>query len=414
MSNNLFNHHSKHIKTAFYLGLGAGIEYYDFAIFALFSEEISQTFFPHTQKLYAHIYTYFIFFFSYIIRPLGGYILGYIGDKYGRKKSFLCSVGILVGATFFMGILPGFSILGVYSTIMFIFLRCLQGLAVGGEIPLAIVFAVEYFPRRVGLAISIIFSFLCLGTLMTYVTYHTIAYMPFSADIFAYWRFAFIIGAFFSLGIYFFRSKILDIPQLISIPKKYVKEKKMIKKLVISIGLIAPIAMLMAQFFIFMPYYLSNFFSIKKEIISKILIIGNIVMLLGCILGGFLNDRKKKSKLYCIYLAFILCCAYFFYNSLKSNGVISSCLWGIYLILGMLASTYTVIVAHNFSPLYRCRGVGLAYNLAYILFSASIPALNLVLIHFWNDSRAPLVLLAISILIGWMSIFYVKKNDGVV
>ncbi len=396
------------MQLALYLGVGAGIEYYDFAIFSLFAKEITLTFFPYKNEMYASIATYFFFFFGYLVRPLGGYIGGLIGDRYGRKVGFLSSAGVLVVATFGMGVLPGAAVGGMGATVLFIFFRCMQGLAVGGEIPLAMVLAVEHFPTRKGLAVGVIFAFLSLGILMTYVTYYGISFI--SIGQIAPWRVAFLLGALFSIAVYFLRKKIHESPLFQKKYPKIQKKNKIYVRLWVSIGLIAPVAMFTTYFLLFMPHYLSTFFAFDASLTHIMFIQGLGVMFFGCVLGGGVNDFWSKKWSYSLLLGVMLLAAYFFYHHLTINILMVRVCFGVICLgLGLLSSTYTVLVVNFFLPWQRCKFVGLAYNLAYTLFSAPVPMLSIALIHFFNEPMVPFILLAMSVMMGWGSMIWYKR-----
>lgn len=77
------------------------------------------------------------------MRPLGGIIMGYIGDNFGRKFALELSITLMVVPGFFMGCLPTFQDVGYLATFLLIILRMLQGLAVGGEMIGAYIFTIE-------------------------------------------------------------------------------------------------------------------------------------------------------------------------------------------------------------------------------------------------------------------------------
>jgi MFS family permease len=175
--------------------LGAGLELYDFLVFVVFASGISHAFFPSSAKLVRLLSVFSIFAVGYLIRPLGGLILGFLGDKYGRKKYFTFSISLMAFATLTMAMLPTYSQIGVASPILFFILRLLQGFSIGGELPGAITFVSEHGGQRIGLACGILFFFLNSGLLLANGFYALLTHILTKETLMFYgWRFAFLLG----------------------------------------------------------------------------------------------------------------------------------------------------------------------------------------------------------------------------
>ena len=87
-----------------------------------------------------------IFAVGFLMRPVGGALIGYIGDRFGRRTALTFSVAAMAIPTFLVGVLPGYHMLGVAAPILLTLLRMIQGLSVGGEYTTSIVFMVEHAP----------------------------------------------------------------------------------------------------------------------------------------------------------------------------------------------------------------------------------------------------------------------------
>ncbi len=120
----------KHCLSAF---AGSVVEWYDFTIFGALTPVLSSLFFPKDLPLISLTKTFAIFATGFIARPLGALILGWIGDRQGRKKALLISLLLVTLSTTSMSMLPVYSQLGVMSTYLLILLRIMQGFGAGGE-----------------------------------------------------------------------------------------------------------------------------------------------------------------------------------------------------------------------------------------------------------------------------------------
>ncbi len=142
-------------RVVFASALGTAFEWYDFFLYATLAPFFASLFFPGGNKSAALLSTFAAYAAGFLSRPFGGLIFGRLGDRIGRKYTFLVTVLVMGAATFATGCLPTFAQIGVGAPIMLVFLRLVQGLALGGEYGGAVVYVAEYFPRNQrGLATS--------------------------------------------------------------------------------------------------------------------------------------------------------------------------------------------------------------------------------------------------------------------
>ena len=131
--------------------IGNALEWYDFAVFGFLAPMIGENFFPSDDPLDSLLGAFSVFAAAFIARPVGGVLLGYIGDQYGRKKALQLSVMMMAVPTFLVGILPTHAEIGILAPILLILLRIMQGLSVGGELIGSITFVAENAPpERLG------------------------------------------------------------------------------------------------------------------------------------------------------------------------------------------------------------------------------------------------------------------------
>ncbi len=123
--------------------VGNILEWYDFALFGFFAVQIGAHFFPAADPTASLLAAFGTFAAGFIMRPVGGALFGWVGDRYGRKQALVWSVMAMAFPSFFIGILPGTATLGLAAPLLLLFFRLLQGLAVGGEYMASAVFLVE-------------------------------------------------------------------------------------------------------------------------------------------------------------------------------------------------------------------------------------------------------------------------------
>jgi MFS family permease len=135
-------------KIIFASSLGTVFEWYDFYLAGSLALYISKTFFSGVNPTAAFIFTLLGFAAGFAVRPFGAIVFGRIGDLVGRKYTFLMTILIMGASTFVVGLLPGYTTLGIISPIAFIVMRLLQGLALGGEYGGAATYVAEHAPRN--------------------------------------------------------------------------------------------------------------------------------------------------------------------------------------------------------------------------------------------------------------------------
>lgn len=125
---------------------GTFLEWYDFLTFATLATYFSILFFPPDNPVAALLASLATFGVGMIVRPIGAAVFGSMGDKYGRRPIFIVTILLMGIATFCVGLLPTYAQVGTLAPALLLFLRLLQGLAVGGEIGGAAVYLTEHAP----------------------------------------------------------------------------------------------------------------------------------------------------------------------------------------------------------------------------------------------------------------------------
>ncbi len=127
---------------------GTAFEWYDFFVFVPLATLISKVFFAGLNEAAAYVFALGAFAAGFAFRPIGALIFGRMGDRSGRKGAFLITVILMGSATFAIGLLPSYRQAGLLSPIAFIFLRLVQGIALGGEWGGAAIYIAEHAPVR--------------------------------------------------------------------------------------------------------------------------------------------------------------------------------------------------------------------------------------------------------------------------
>src|SRR5213596_39230 len=124
--------------------VGTVIEWYDFYIFGSLARVLSQQFFSKANPVSAFLETVALFTIGFLIRPLGALVFGRIGDKIGRKYTFLITLSGMGLSTALIGAIPTYAQIGLTAAFILFGLRLIQGLCLGGEYGGAITYVAEH------------------------------------------------------------------------------------------------------------------------------------------------------------------------------------------------------------------------------------------------------------------------------
>ncbi len=176
--------------------LGTLFEWYDFYLYGSLAVFFGGLFFPPGNDTAALLASLATFGAGFGVRPIGALVFGHIGDRVGRKYTFLITMATMGISTALIGVLPTYAQVGIGSTIALVVLRLLQGLALGGEYGGAATYVAEHVPdARRGYFTSYIQTTATLGFFLSMGVIGTTRIWLGEADFYAYgWRLPFLLS----------------------------------------------------------------------------------------------------------------------------------------------------------------------------------------------------------------------------
>ncbi len=127
--------------------LGTIFEWYDFFVYGTLAALLGRLFFPSDNPTAGLLLSLATFGAGFGVRPIGAMVFGVLGDRIGRKHTFLATITLMGVATALVGLLPTFATAGIWAPILLVGLRLLQGLALGGEYGGAAIYVAENAPK---------------------------------------------------------------------------------------------------------------------------------------------------------------------------------------------------------------------------------------------------------------------------
>src|SRR5947209_130317 len=123
--------------------IGNAVEWVDWAVYSAFAPIFASQFFPSADRTAALLSTLAVFAVGFIMRPVGGAILGAYADRHGRKKGLTLTISLMAGAALLIAICPTYGQVGLLAPLILLIARLVQGFSAGGEFGSSSAFLVE-------------------------------------------------------------------------------------------------------------------------------------------------------------------------------------------------------------------------------------------------------------------------------
>jgi MHS family proline/betaine transporter-like MFS transporter len=396
--------------------IGNVLEWYDFAIYGFFAVEIGRQFFPNESPIAQLLATFGIFAIGYLMRPVGGVLIGHVCDNFGRRAALIASITAMAVPTFLIGILPGYAAIGVLAPIGLTLLRMMQGLSLGGEYPSSMVFLVERAPKgrrgvMGGLASIGAVTGLLLGSS---VGAALAAIMPAEALADWGWRLPFIAGLGIGLIGSLLRRHIAE-----TIPARRTEHAPIVETLREHWRLVARIAGVAS--FNAVPFYLLFVFLVSSMQIvdgfdaATALKINSLSMgtLIPChLLGAWLADRygRKPVMLTAAALGFITALPMFWLMNQPVPALVLSGQIGAAAFIGLFSAVMPALFVEAAPAHVRCTVVALGYNLCLGLLGGLTPFAATLLVERTGNDLSPAFLIMGAAVVAFAAVLTFKET----
>lgn len=410
---------NREIYTTILTSIGAGLEYYDFTIYAMLAPFIGSNFFPSTSPFATLINTFCIFAVGYLVRPLGGMIFGHCGDKYGRKKMLIVAIVLMAGSTLLMGILPNINTAGHYVGLIFVICRLAQGISFGAEMPCSLTFISEHAGKDYrGVNCGIMASFVTIGVLLGSIVVYLLSASLTKSQMFAWgWRIPFILGGFLAVAAYFIRKKTSE--------TRYFKNKGHCCKYPVRTlfvrnfgGIIRGMGIVIFPscfilFFLAIPAYLINIFNFADSDIYFFTMVSYVFTTIVLPFFGWLSDIFGRKKILIMTLLIFILSGYFIFGLLNFKNNISLLLFMLWyqLIISAMAGCYYPLLSELFPTDVRYSGVAVVYNFTYAAASFTPVAVSFIYKTFNNVYSISAFFIVLAV-ISLVSCLFTKEYAG--
>lgn len=388
------------------------VEWFDFYVYSFCSLYFASSFFPSGNSTTQLLQTAGVFAAGFFMRPIGGWLFGYIADKHGRKNSMMISVCMMCCGSLVIACLPTYATIGSWAPILLLIARLFQGLSVGGEYGTSATYMSEVAIKgRRGFYASFQYVTLIGGQLLALLVL-VILQQIFSNDELKSWawRIPFALGAVLAVVALFLRRSLNETSD------KQTREHKDAgtlsglwkhkKAFMMVLGFTAAGSLTFYTFTTYMQKYLVNTAGMDTKTASALMTVALFVfMCLQPIIGG-LSDKigRRSSMLIFSGLATVFTIPILYILQTVTSPYIA---FGLIVLALLIVSFYTsisgLLKAEMFPPEVRALGVGLSYAVANAVFggSAEYVALtfkswNIEEVFFWYVCVMCLIALIVS------------------
>ena len=396
--------------------LGGSLEYYDFIIYSIFAQYIARQFFPTIDPFVSLILAFSVLTLGFLARPLGGIVLSWLGDRYGRRPVFLGSLFTTTAATILIGLLPSYESWGVAAPLLLVLLRLVQGICLGGELPGALTYAVEAAPQRAGLACAVIILCVNAGVLVATFVNLGIQYSMPPADVASYgWQIAFLLGGFMGCVSYMLRRSLEKSPEFLrmhAVSKNPIREllQEHRPAVLAAAGVAAVVGGFTGILYGFVPAYLVHSLHYSPSETALALTTLLLVSSAGLIVAGWAGDHLPRHIILRVGTALLIVTVIPIWSLITGGNEIWFSCWVLW---DWFSRSPAAFGRASSRPCFRLRvrfsGIAFSYNLCITILSGFAPLAASTMIERTGVVAAPAIYIAACAVLTFVSTFAVAR-----
>ncbi|MDF7791467.1 MFS family transporter [Pantoea ananatis] len=392
------------------------VEWFDFYVYSFFSLYFAHIFFPQGDTTTQLLQTAGVFAAGFLMRPIGGWLFGYIGDRHGRKKSMLISVCMMCFGSLVIACLPGYNSIGIAAPALLLLARMFQGLSVGGEYGTSATYMSEVaLEGRKGFYASFQYVTLIGGQLAAVLTVVVLQFILTDQELRTWgWRIPFFLGAALAVVALWLRRSLdetsdkqsrehRDAGSVIGLLRNHTKPFLMV------LGFTAGGSLSFYTFTTYMQKYLVNTSGMDAKTASALMTgVLFVYMLLQPVIGGLSDKIGRRTSMMIFGAGAAICTVPIL--TLLQNVQSPGMAFGLIMLALLITSFYTsisgILKAEMFPPQVRALGVGLSYAVANAIFGGSAEYVALLMKHkgmettfFWYVSAMGALAFLVSLLL---------------
>lgn len=373
--------------------VGTTIEWYDFVIYGTAAALVfGPQFFPSGSEAVSTLAALSTFAVGFVARPLGGALMGHLGDRIGRKQMLVASLLLMGGATAAVGLLPNYASIGVAAPILLVILRLLQGVGVGGEWGGAVLMSLEHAPAsRRTLYAAFPTIGLPIGVILASSTYLGLRLGMDAAAFAAWgWRIPFLASLLLVAFGFVLRLKLDESPEFVRAREARELSSaplpEVLRRMPVPLLLAAGVVLLTAAFGnvvqVFGLSYVSARGTVSPTTLIGFTILSAVVWAVLIPFSARLAERvgRRKVLVWSVSAMSVWGFPYFLLLDSGSPALIAVAYLGFGVLAGLTAGPQAATIADTFPPALRYSGSAVAYAIGVGLGGGLSPLVSTALI----------------------------------
>jgi MHS family proline/betaine transporter-like MFS transporter len=385
-------------------GIGNLLEWYDFGLYGYFAPVLGRLFFPSHDPLASLIGAYAGFAIGFAMRPVGGAVLGHLGDRFGRRFVLLLSVALMGLGTTAIALLPTYGDAGLVAPLLLLVIRLFQGFSVGGEYTGSVAYLIETAPtERRGFAGSMANIGSTAGVLLAAavaagtVTFATDAQLTTWA-----WRLPFAFGGVLAIGALLLRRRLREI----GAPAARLREPPLKRAMTHDRRLMVVATLFTSGYgavnyltMVFFPVYADTFGGLSEAHTLQMTTLAQALALGVVPLVGIANDaviRRRTLLIVAFTAEFAVAIGAFLLARDGRLAGFAAAQVGFGVLLALVMGTDPAMVSEQFPGEYRMSAYSVAFNLGLGVGGGTAPAVATALIDATGFTLAPALYLMLA------------------
>lgn len=391
------------------------VEWFDFYVYSFCALYFASAFFPSGDTTTQLLQTAGVFAVGFLMRPIGGWLFGYIADKHGRRTSMLISVCMMCCGSFVIACLPTYSVIGNWAPALLLLARLFQGLSVGGEYGTSATYMSEVAVEgKRGFYASFQYVTLIGGQLLALLVLVILQQLLSTEELKAWgWRIPFALGGLLAIVALYLRRSLHETSSTSARQRKDAGTLSGLwrnrRAFMIVLGFTAAGSLSFYTYTTYMQKYLVNTAGMDAKTASGVMTGALVIFMLLQPLFGALSDNIGRRTMMIIFGSMAALFTVPILSALQ-NVTNPYAAFSIIVMALMIISFYTsisgVLKAEMFPPEVRALGVGLSYAIGNALFGGSAEYVALSLksagieaTFFWYVSAMCLMAMFVSLLL---------------
>ena len=411
-----------HKKTIIASTLAIILEWYSFSVFGFYAFIISKLYFPFASETTAILSTFMVFALSFLFRPLGSVLISSLGDRIGRKNSFILTVILMTFPTVLIGLLPTYESIGIAATVLLIILRIGQALSVGGERSATLSLFTELAPSNLkGLYGSMSLFGTTTGILLASAVCGLVSNSMTEQELIAWgWRIPFLLGAVSGIAAIFLRNIVEESQIFTNLVDTGGTSKSPIKESLIRhwravLVVLAATIMFAVSFYLIFIYIITFGIRFGNMPLSLILDINTIDLAIITVLlpiSAYLSDRIGRKPSLVTGCTGMILIGFFLFSTFSGDNLTHKIIvqlgGGLFMVL--FAGAFAPFMVESFPTRVRMSGISLGNVISFSVFGGSAPLLASYLISSTGNVNAPGIYLSICSVISLIAVLTIKET----